>query len=303
MSDFVAKSACGSFVIILIVAISLIASSFYVIEPNTVALDYNKVSQEIGSEKLYDSGRFFLGVGHEMISYTTTQLNVDLAFQTGRTKDGLTVGFNCNYQFQYVRTLDSLTALYKDYKNEHLKTYNFLATAKIRDVLARYTAFNVILLRDTLSLEMKQEVADELILYGAKVTSLQVGSLQLPQPFVDAIERTIIVEQNIETAEFELNRAVINGETLRLTAEIEADLMVVSAEAEATSIGNIADATAEGLTAQLDSEASSYKALFDQLKIDYPGAFDKTQLLSLIKAESITSSNVGSIRVQMENKA
>ena len=90
------------------------------IEPNNVAIDYNKVSQKLDLETLYQPGRIFLGVGHEMIVYPTIQMTRELHSQVGRTKDGLSVNFMCNYQFQYQKEITALSNIYLQYKGEHL---------------------------------------------------------------------------------------------------------------------------------------------------------------------------------------
>ena len=197
--------------------------------------------------------------------------------------------------------MDQLVSLYKKFKGTHLTAFNYIVLSKLRDVLSRYTAFEVILKRDTLASDMQTAVADELLHYGAQVTALQLGDLQLPQDFTHAIEKTVIAEQNVEKAIFELNRAVISGETLRMTARIQANLTEVTAESQAESTLIEANATAAGKKVRLTSEKNSYKALLDQLLNDFT-LFDKDDFISYVTAESVASSNAGSVKLALDKK-
>ena len=88
------ERACGSAILFgLIVGSILLALSFYIVEPNYVGVDYNHVTESIDEVKLYTSGRHFLGIGHEMVLFSTTQQTRDLGVLTGRSKDGLSVQF------------------------------------------------------------------------------------------------------------------------------------------------------------------------------------------------------------------
>ncbi len=59
--SFVRAAGCAGILVVIIVSSFLLGFSFYVIEPNFVGVDYNRVSQKIDDVKLYESGRFFLG--------------------------------------------------------------------------------------------------------------------------------------------------------------------------------------------------------------------------------------------------
>jgi len=83
-----------------IISAILLALSFYIVEPNSVGIDLNKISQSIDEVNIYDPGRHFLGVGHEMIIYSTTQQSQDLGMLTGRSKDGLSVNFEGEFELQ-----------------------------------------------------------------------------------------------------------------------------------------------------------------------------------------------------------
>ena len=114
-----------------------------------------------------------------MIVFPTIQQSRDLGSQTGRSKDGLSVQFKCNYQFLYTRTIDALSKVYLDYKGEHKKRFDFYAGSVIRDTLATYTAFEVITKRPALSADMFAAVKVELALYGVDVTAFQLLNVEV----------------------------------------------------------------------------------------------------------------------------
>ncbi|GMH85817.1 hypothetical protein TrVE_jg12758 [Triparma verrucosa] len=300
---FMQKAGCAAILVVVIVCSFLLGFSFYVIEPNNVAIDYNKVSQKLDLETLYQPGRIFLGVGHEMIVYPTIQMTRELHSQVGRTKDGLSVNFMCNYQFQYQKEITALSKIYLQYKGEHLSSFDFYAASVLRDTLATYTAFEVITMRPLLSSDMQTKLNEELTKYGVDVTAFQLLNIDLPVRFMNAIEQTVITQQNMEKATFTREKAKINGETKRLTAAIDAKLIKVTAEADATATLNEARATALGTKVQLDSEKSAYKELFDNVQtVANMGAFDKDHLLGYIRTEKLADSGAGLINVAVDQK-
>ena len=75
--------------VVIIVSSVLLGISFYVVEPNHVAMDLNKITMTLDEKTLLQSGRKFLGVGHELIVFPTSQSNIDLGSSVGRTKGEL----------------------------------------------------------------------------------------------------------------------------------------------------------------------------------------------------------------------
>mmetsp|Transcript_18353 Transcript_18353/g.36691 ORF Transcript_18353/g.36691 Transcript_18353/m.36691 type:complete len:304 (-) Transcript_18353:65-976(-) len=301
MTTAVQRASCAAILVVLIVSAFLLGFSFYVIEPNNVAIDYNKVSQRLDTAKLYDPGRIFLGVGHEMIVFPTIQQTRDLGTLTGRSKDGLSVQFRCNYQYLYTRTVDSLSKMYLDYKGTHEKVFDFYAASVLRDTMATYTAFEVITKRPLLSADMFESVKAELANYGVEVTALQLLNTELPDRFVNAIEQTVITQQNMEKASFTLEKAKINGDTKRLTAAIDAKLILVTAEAEATAKLNEAKAEASAKTVQLASEKDAYSALYTKINGEL-GGFGKDHLLAYMRTESLADTSAGGINFGIDQK-
>mmetsp|Transcript_21572 Transcript_21572/g.45008 ORF Transcript_21572/g.45008 Transcript_21572/m.45008 type:complete len:308 (-) Transcript_21572:97-1020(-) len=303
MASVTEKAGCMAFVVVLITSAFLLGFSFYVVEPNNLGIDYNKISSKLDTETLHQPGRIFLGVGHEMITFPTTQQSRDLGLLTGRSKDGLSVEFQCNYQFQYDPSIDKLVEIYLNYTGTHEYSFDYYAASVLRDTIAEYSAFEVITKRGKLSSDMENDVKNELAKYGVVVTALQLLQTNLPSRFIAAIEETVITEQNLEKASFSLEKAKINGETKRLTAEIDAGLIKVTAEAEATSALNKAEADAKAIKVQLESEKASYKALYDSIQAKYSGSgteFGIQQLLAYMRTETITNTDAQAVTVAVD---
>lgn len=106
-----------------------------------------------------------------------------------------------------------LVKIYRDYKEEHEKYFDYYAASIIRDTLASYTAFNVMQQREALAKDMQEEVKLELKKYGVEVTALQLEQTVLPERFIEAIDETIITEQNQEKARNEYEKAITRGDT------------------------------------------------------------------------------------------
>ena len=206
-----------------------------------------------------------------------------------------------NYQFLYEKDIGKLSKIYKDYLGDHLGWFDFFAGSSLRNTLAKYTAFEVIQLRDQLSAEMEIDLTETMSNMGISVTALQLLSTSLPSRFMDAIEETILAEQAVEKAEFDRAKAVISGQTKRLQAKIAGENLLVNAEAEATSTLLEAEARATGIEVRLQAEKTAYKALFDQTKAKFPG-FSKEQLLAYIWTESIGETDAGNLLVNFQKE-
>jgi len=118
-----------------------------------------------------------------MIIYETTQQLRDLGTQNGRTKDGLSVEFEVNYQFEYSRNIADLSKMYLEYKGGHVRTFDYYAACVIRDVLSGYTAFEAKTDRDVVAIKMMADVKEELSTKGVTVSDRHTSKRKsLPPP-------------------------------------------------------------------------------------------------------------------------
>lgn len=86
-----------------ITAIILFAVSFSVLEATEMGLDYSSVSKSIQDDKLYESGRHMLGVGHSFKVFPKDQQSTkfpstEYGTLEARTFDGLKVKLDLQYQ-------------------------------------------------------------------------------------------------------------------------------------------------------------------------------------------------------------
>lgn len=86
MGIFNAKTTCTALAIVVVILVIIIAFSFHVIEPNNVGIRYNLIDQKIDEDKMYESGRMFLGPSQKMIIFPKTQQTRDLGILMGRSK-------------------------------------------------------------------------------------------------------------------------------------------------------------------------------------------------------------------------
>ena len=109
----------------------------------------------------------------------------------------------------YDQDIQTLVRLYKDYEKEHLPWFDYFAASSLRNTLAEFTAFEVIQKRDELQVIMTSDLSTLMENEGIQITALQLLNTELPLRFMDAIEQTILAEQNVEKAEFEREKVSI----------------------------------------------------------------------------------------------
>ena len=133
-------------------------------QPNYVALDYDKNLERVNLDHTYGPGRHALGVNHQLVPFPTK--NVQLLFCddvcvdqesdsgpiTSRSRDGLAVEIRLSLQYKVDTSRESMASLFYDYGlpevNPNLAvqvarpTYKVLyiavARSELRHVIAKY---------------------------------------------------------------------------------------------------------------------------------------------------------------------
>lgn len=277
--------------VLLITSIILIAVSVSVLEPNEVGIEYNTVQEEINTEKAFESGRHFLGVGHHFIIYPKTLQTVkfsntppaDAPAIDVRTTDGLVVSIDVSFNFKLIATVGELSELYLNFGEmpEVVTAYNRIARNWVRVVASRYTAFEFFFNRTQIQEDMQATLNDELIKAHGTVESLQLLNLNMPAAFDDARTRQETAVQEIEQRQSERTVANIQAETLIRRVAKEAEVIVLNAEAQAESLKLEAAAQVEAVRAQFAAERESYQLLAKELNLT------PTQLLSYIWLDAV----------------
>jgi hypothetical protein len=285
MSDqFLKAGAAGCCCVLLIVSISLLLASFSSLEPTEIGLDYNGNTKMIDETKAYTEGRVLLGLGHSFIIFPRVIQTLTLSRLPSRTKDGLSVILDGEVQWKMEQSPASLHRTYRLFELDYAAVYEKVAKDKVRNVIARFSAFQLYFNRSAVGSSMGTEMETALRPLGAIVESFQLLNFELPHAFEEAIATTEATKQLIEQAETEQQTArkrvnsrkqvaIQDAESIRVTAQAEADVFVLNRRAESGA-----------LAATYEAERDAYGDLAARLD------FTPSLLLSYIWLQSVAES-------------
>ena len=158
------------------------------------------------------------------------------------------VSLSCTVNF----TIDSSKA--QDlYKKVGVNYYNTVMEPRIQEctksVFARYSAENLMEVRNTISTQIKDLLAPEMKAYGINVDSVSVEDVDFSDAFTEAVEDKQVAEQNKLRTETEQATQVS-------IANAEAERRVIAANAEAEERAILAQADAD--VAKIQADAAKY---------------------------------------------
>lgn len=291
-----------------LVLVILFALSFSVLQPNWVGFDYNKNSQKMNYEKLYNSGRHIIGVGHEFVKYPTTLQTILLSDNSkdgpvllARTSDGLALELEVTFQYKLLPSKESLELLFRNLGRHYRKAFIRIAQSELLDVASEYTAFDTIQLREIMGVEMLDRLDTKLREVYAEVVNLQLLNVALPPAFNTAIQQTVIAQQDVERAQFEQNTARIQAQTDIFKAELDADIILVQANASAEAVLLSGAAEAKAITTRINAEADTYGIVMGVFESSFGvNNFTSNDLLTYVWLQSLDVARADGLVIDVE---
>ena len=142
--------------IFVITGVVLFAVSWQVLPPNWVGFDYDKNSMSIDYAKLYSSGRYSTGVGHEFVRFPTASQTLLFSSEKhanapeiqARSEDGVVVSLRLTFQYKLLTDKQSLKQLNLLFGSEFERFYIKIAENELQDVASEFTAFESIQKRE-----------------------------------------------------------------------------------------------------------------------------------------------------------
>lgn len=144
------------------------------------------------------------------------------------------------------------------YKNVGVSYYDTLMLPRIMEnmkaVFSKYSADNLVAERQTLSVQIKDLLVQELKPYGVEILSVAIENIDFTAAFTDAVEAKQVAEQTLLKTEIEQKE--------RLSVEkTSAERAVVVANADSQVVKINADAKAYSIRAQAEAEAEANKLI------------------------------------------
>jgi len=216
----------------------------------------------------YTGGIHWLGVGHSFIKFPT--LLQELSFSgadaiDSRTLDGIAIILTVRVFYRLDSSKDSLGAIYLLFKDNWQTGYTQLSRAIVRDVAARYTAFQFYNSRSEVETAMNEALGASFLDWKASVSDFKLQNFDLPAAFRDAVSETDKARQEKEIVDQEADIATTQTATKVEAAFKQVNVTAFRAQAQAISIQLDYDARANATLAAVSTETQAYTRLQSRL--------------------------------------
>jgi regulator of protease activity HflC (stomatin/prohibitin superfamily) len=226
----------------------LIAVSFGAVEPtyqgfvingNTMQFEFKDGTSDSG--ELYTEGRYFLGLGKSFITFPRIFQTLDFKKSEGesisiRSKDGLTIDIDVAFQYTLTTNGKELLALYMRWKKDYESAFGKLAKNVVRDVAAKYYAYEFFLNRSTITGDITATMAKDFTVIGASINNFQFLELNLPEDFNREIQVTEVTRTKISEETVKQTKTLIEAQTNLLAAQKQAEVIVTQSKARANAL-------------------------------------------------------------------
>lgn len=273
----------GFSVFVVIPSIIMFSVSFSSLQATEVGLDYNQNTKTV-DPKVYANGLYFLGLGHGFITFPTTLQTVDFEGSkvlTCFTSDGLPVVLSLS--FQYKLSPGNVYQLYMTFGSSYETVFKSIAIHNIAYVSTLFSAYQFFNEPSTIGAYMLKTLQDAFLDLYASVEYFQLKSIGLPQVFEEAIQDTIVAEQQIQKAGYQLQTTYVLASTMVQNATYFANITLINAAAEGDKYYQIQAASALATANMIDVEATSYQGVMTDLEFT-----TADQLLDYIWFETLT---------------
>lgn len=177
--------------------------------------------------------------------------------------------YTINYQIEKANAQTIYRTIGKDY-------YGTIILPRIQEsvksVIANYDAENLIANRETLSLEIKEDLTAKLAVYNIEVIDASIEDLDFSDAFTSAVEAKQVAAQEKLKAEIQQAQAIIEAEAAAeravIAANAEAEKAVIEAEAKAEAMKKEADALAYAGEKEAEANSKIAESLTEEL-IEY----------------------------------
>jgi len=270
----------------LILFIALLALSIKDVDENEMAIPYGKISHNIAN--VVEAGKRAYPPDTELFTYDRKFITNDLSISC-ISKDGLLVNLDITQQFRLLK--DELKTVFFDFgKQEILDNYiDVIAQDATRDVCANFQAEEFFSRRGTVEQELIQNITAGTILANAHVEPgfVQLRNIGLPSALLSAIQSKQLALEDVDVAKNERAQTLIQADTRRQQAELDAQIVIVNANAEANAIKVAAQEKANARLIQWAERSKAFIIDLEALDIDAETYVDD-YLFVRLQAETLT---------------
>jgi len=274
---------------VILTGVVLFGVSFDTLEPTQVGIKYNFNLVDIQENKVYDNGRYYLGVGLHFIKYPVRLVNLDfLGSNSVRcwSAEGQLIKLDVSLGYRLRRK--DVVKIYKRFGTAYNLRLKLLALEGIKEVSTRYEATDFFSQRVQISTAMRQHIAAKFAAEFADIELFNLRQIDLPDGFENKILDKVIKAQEYQTA---LN--------LLLIAQVRATNNVIRGNGDALINETLAGADADALRVTENAKSTALRSLREA----EAGAYQSLQVALNLNGTDLLRFRWAQIMDKLQNKA
>lgn len=291
---------------VLALTIGLIVGSVQVLNLQKMALNYSVFSLSVSLDKVYTSGRYFLGLGRRFLDFPAEMQiavfsddallevplisgyhNLGRPFKYPtirvRSNDGLPVGidvvvyYKLGYPESSLPLSQQLYELYKDFGGRYEQLVEMVTIHVLSATAANYTATDFFLKRkefgDAFKANLRLSLKEDYIY----VSSVSMYNIEFPESYAAAVEATEIVNQNISLYKYTVEAQKIIADTRIQNAESQKNMTIELATANAKITKLLKQGIANVIGTSIATKKQAFEAMATNLGLQDDFRFTRGQ--------------------------
>jgi len=260
-------------VAVLVLTISLVASSLEKLSSKEVGLQYDTIQKDL-EDKVYKEGLHLGPVGFEFIKFPNIYTSMEFDSLSCLNYDGVRISLSVTYQYRVqMQYLREVVLNFKDFEGYQV-VLNSVGRSSLHQACSQFNTTQFQASRgqfqDTLETILKARYNE----LRCDVEDLQVNNIQRPNEYEEAIRSKERAKEDIAVAKEEQPRLVTEANTKLKEAESEAKIILDKAESDARIKATLAASQADAIKEQYEKEAEAYEDIMSSSGLNFsPEAF------------------------------
>lgn len=277
-----AKGACACCCsLVFMASIIMVGCSFDTLDPLTAGIEFNSVSKKIATDRVYTSGRYFLGLGKEFLEFPMNFQNIEYSQAPDADRPPLVarsskgqISLECS--LQYTLKLDRLVTIYSLYERNYHQKFVEIAQNAIKNRASEVLPEDFYERRRDVSLAIERELRTALLRENAIIHDFQLRSVTLPAQNEQKIIDSVVAVQRAATATNSQQQNLIRAQETVITAAEDQQRRFFQSNKTREATILTQTAAAQGKALELDAQSSVFTELKERL------GFSSSQLLRYV---------------------
>ncbi|RUS71009.1 hypothetical protein EGW08_021231 [Elysia chlorotica] len=265
------KRVCAVIVIVvalLILTISLVASSLKKLSSKEVGLQYDTIQRDLDG-KVYTEGLHLGPVGYEFIKFPNIYTTMTFSKLQCLNSDGVQIKLDVSYQYRVEMTnLKKIIMDFKDFDGFQ-DVLHHVGVASLHEACSHFDTVQFQANRGDFQDKLEDILTKRYKEVNCDVEDLQVNNIQRPSDYESAIRSKERAKAEINVALEQRPKIVKEANTTLREAISEAQIIVDKARSDARILATQAEAEAEAILEQYKKEAEAYSSILDDSGLDF----------------------------------